>query len=88
MQTFASYGVGAEVGFVPGGGPQGPISSDFVHENFVKYREAFIENGIKPDVLSLSWTDTEWSLSEELEHILMEFTAAGITVLAETGMLL
>ena len=83
VQLITSYGVGAEFGFLPGG-EQAPFGS--VYDNFVHYREAFIKNDFRPDVLSLSWGSTEWSLSKDLEDILMEFTAAGITILVATGM--
>ena len=68
VQTFTSYGVGADVGFLPGG-PQGATKTS-MYDNFVSYREAFIENDIMPDVLSLSYEDQSWSLTEELENIL------------------
>ena len=84
VQSITSYGVGAEFGFLPGG-QQAPFASDY--DNFVYYREAFIENDFTPDVLSLSWSSVKWSLSEDLDDILMEFTAAGITILVATGML-
>ena len=85
VQSITSYGVGAEFGFLPGG-QQGPANASH-YDIFVSYREAFIENDFTPDVLSLSWYSVEWSLSEDLDDILMEFTAAGITILVATGML-
>ena len=85
VQSITSYGVGAEFGFLPGG-QQGPANaSDY--DNFVSYREAFIQNDFTPDVLSLSWGGPAWSLPEDLDDILMEFTAAGITILVASGML-
>ena len=82
VQSITSYGVGAEFGFLPGG-QQAPFASDY--DNFVYYREAFIENDFTPDVLSLSWGYVRWSILEDLEDILMEFTAAGITILVASG---
>jgi len=83
VQSITSYGVGAEFGFLPGG-QQGPANaSDY--DNFVSYREAFIQNDFTPDVLSLSWGGPAWSLPEDLDDILMEFTAAGITILVASG---
>ena len=84
VQSITSYGVGAEFGFLPGG-QQAPLALGY--DAFVSFREAFIENDFTPDVLSLSWYSVEWSLSENLDDILMEFTAAGITILVATGML-
>ena len=84
VQSITSYGVGAEFGFLPGG-QQAPLALGY--DAFVSYREAFIENDFTPDVLSLSWSDVRWSLAEDLDDILMEFTAAGITILAASGML-
>ena len=85
IQAITSYGVGAEFGFLPGG-QQGPANAS-VYDTFVSYREAFIENDFTPDVLSLSWGSPAWSIPEDLDDILMEFTAAGITILVATGML-
>ena len=85
VQSITSYGVGAEFGFLPGG-QQGPANAS-IYDIFVYYREAFIENDFTPDVLSLSWGGPVWSLAEDLDDILMEFTAAGITILVATGML-
>ena len=84
VQSITSYGVGAEFGFLPGG-QQTPFVS--MYDTFVSYREAFAENEFSPDVLSLSYGLTEWSFSEDLDEIMMEFTAAGITILVATGML-
>ena len=83
VQAITSYGVGAEFGFLPGG-QQGPANAS-VYDTFVSYREAFIENDFTPDVLSLSWGYVRWSILEDLEDILMEFTAAGITILVASG---
>ena len=85
VQAITSYGVGAEFGFLPGG-QQGPANAS-VYDTFVSYREAFIENDFTPDVLSLSWSTPQWSLSQDYNDILMEFTAAGITIVGSTGML-
>ena len=85
VQSITSYGVGAEFGFLPGG-QQGPANASH-YDTFVSYREAFIENDFTPDVLSLSWSGPAWSLPEDLDDILMEFTAAGITILVASGML-
>ena len=85
VQSITSYGVGAEFGFLPGG-QQGPANASY-YDNFVYYREAFIENDFTPDVLSISVGSPAWSLSQDLDDILMEFTAAGITILVATGML-
>ena len=83
VQSITSYGVGAEFGFLPGG-QQAPFVS--MYDTFVSYREAFAKNEFSPDVLSLSYGLTEWSFSEDFDNFLMEFTLAGITVLAAPGM--
>ena len=88
VQSITSYGVGAEFGFLPGG-QQAPLElnkNTLGYDAFVSYREAFIENDFTPDVLSLSWEGPRWSIPEDLDNILMEFTAAGITILVDTGM--
>ena len=89
VQSITSYGVGAEFGFLPGG-QQAPLElnkNTLGYDAFVSYREAFIENDFTPDVLSLSWSTPQWSLSQDYNDILMEFTAAGITIVGSTGML-
>lgn len=85
VQMLAQYGVGAQFGFIPSDRltlSNQSLSSNF--EQFVGYRESFIEKNLYPDVLSLSWGDLA-SYDTDLNDILKAFSAAGITVLVATG---
>jgi len=88
VQSLTSYGVGAEFGFLPGG-QQTPVNAStkagYIYDLFVYYREALIENKVTPDVLSLSYGAASLSVPGDFDNIAMEFTAAGITVLASSG---
>ena len=86
VQSIASYGSGADFGFIPVGNPEDFNSNMSDYEIFVLYREIFIENDVAPDVLSLSWDGPLTSYPQDLDNILEEFTAMGITVLMATGM--
>ena len=86
VQSIASYGSGADFGFIPVGNPEDFNSNMSDYEIFVLYREIFIENDVAPDVLSLSWSGPLTSYPQDLDNILEEFTAMGITVLMATGM--
>ena len=86
VQSIASYGSGADFGFIPVGNPEDFNSNMSDYEIFVLYREIFIENDVAPDVLSLSWGGPLTSYPQDLDNILEEFTAMGITVLMATGM--
>ena len=86
VQSITSYGSGADFGFIPIGNLEDFNSNMSVYETFVLYREIFIENDVAPDVLSLSWGEPLYSFPRDLDNILEEFTAAGITVLMATGM--
>jgi hypothetical protein len=94
IQSITSYGSGADFGFIPIGNPENLIyianlatEQEFAYEIFVLYREIFIENDVAPDVLSLSWGSVLTSFPRDLDNILEEFTAAGITVLMASGMI-
>ena len=86
LQSITSYGSGADFGFIPVGNPEDFNSNMSDYEIFVLYREIFIENDVAPDVLSLSWSGPLTSYPQDLDNILEEFTAMGITVLMATGM--
>ena len=87
LQSITSYGSGADFGFIPIGNPEELYSNIGFYEYIVGYREIFIENEVAPDVLSISWDGPQTSsYLRDLDNILEEFTAMGITVLMATGM--
>jgi hypothetical protein len=88
VQSITSYGSGADFGFIPIGNPENfPKfnNPDTLDELLVLYREIFIENNVAPDVLSFSFADAMSSFPQDLDNILEELTAAGITVLISSG---